>query len=96
MELILQLIAGAVGGNLAGKGVKPVDMGTLLNTVVGLVGGLGGGQLLGMLGLTGAGEAAAAAGNLDIAAIVQSILGGGVGGGALVAIIGTLKKALVK
>ncbi|MFE3835983.1 hypothetical protein [Pseudogemmobacter sonorensis] len=96
MELIIQLIAGAVGGNAAGKGLKNLNLGTLLNTVVGLLGGVGGGQLLGLLGGAGAGEAAAAASGLDIGSIVQSVLGGGVGGGALVAIVGVIKKALVK
>ncbi len=96
MELIIQLIAGALGGNAAGAGLKNLTLGPILNTIVGLIGGVGGGQLLSMLGAGGAGDAAAAAANLDIGAIIQSILGGGVGGGALVAIVGALKKALVK
>jgi uncharacterized membrane protein YeaQ/YmgE (transglycosylase-associated protein family) len=96
MELIIQLIAGALGGNAAGAGLKNLSLGPIINTVVGLVGGAGGGQLLEMLGVGGAGDAAAAASNLDIGAIVQSVLGGGVGGGVLVAIVGMLKKALVK
>lgn len=93
MEMIIQLIAGAIGGNAAGAGAKNLSLGPIVNTIVGLIGGLGGGQLLTMLG---AGDAAAAASNMDLTTIIQSILGGGVGGGALVAIVGALKKALVK
>ena len=54
--------------------------------------------LLSMLGLGGAGDAAAAAtsSGLDIGSIVQSVVGGGAGGGILVAIVGAIKKALVK
>ena len=42
------------------------------------------------------GDAAAAASNLDIGAIIQSVAGGGVGGGIVVAIVGAIKKALAK
>jgi len=50
---------------------------------------VGGSQLLGLLGLGGG-----AAGALDISSILTSILGGGVGGGALLAIVGAIKKAM--
>jgi len=56
--LIAQLVAGAVGGNAAGAGLKSSSMGTMLNTVVGLIGGAGGGQIMGLL----SGGAAAVAG----------------------------------
>jgi uncharacterized membrane protein YeaQ/YmgE (transglycosylase-associated protein family) len=49
--LIIQLVAGAIGGNAGGMLAKARSLGPLLNTVLGAVGGLGGGQLLGpMLG----------------------------------------------
>lgn len=96
MELILQLVAGLIGGNAAGAALKNGSLGPVVNSVIGLIGGLGGGQLLAALGLGGAGDAAAAVSSLDIGTIVQSLLGGGVGGGALVAIAGLVKKALAK
>ncbi|MES2817310.1 MAG: hypothetical protein V4720_20565 [Pseudomonadota bacterium] len=95
MELIIQIIAGLVGGNAAGAGLKNLSLGTAGNSVVGAVGGGLGGLLMGMLGGDPA-AAADAAGGLDIGALVQSVAGGGVGGAILTAIAGMLKKALVK
>ncbi|WP_395540742.1 hypothetical protein [Neotabrizicola sp. sgz301269] len=96
LELIIQLIAGLVGGNAAGAGLKNLNLGPLLNSIVGAVGGAGGAQILAMLGMGGAADAAAAGSSMDIGAIVQSLVGGGAGGAILVAIVGALKKALVK
>ena len=47
MELLLQLLAGAVGGNVGGVLAKARSLGPLMNTILGAVGGLGGGQLAG-------------------------------------------------
>jgi uncharacterized membrane protein YeaQ/YmgE (transglycosylase-associated protein family) len=96
MELIIQLIAGAVGGNAAGGIMKNLSLGTIGNTVAGLVGGGLGGQLLGMLGMGGAADAAAATSGMDISSIIQSVAGGGVGGGVLLAVVGAIKKAMGK
>ncbi len=46
-SLLIQLVSGAVGGNLGGLLNKAKSLGPLLNTVLGAVGGLGGGQVLG-------------------------------------------------
>ena len=51
MELIISLISGAVGGNLAGGLMKNLSLGTLWNSIAGIAGGGIGGSLLGMLGL---------------------------------------------
>lgn len=95
MELIIQIIAGLVGGNAAGAGLKNLSLGTAGNSVAGAVGGGLGGLILGMLGGDGAAAADAAA-SLDIGAIIQSVAGGGIGGAVLTAILGFVKKALVK
>lgn len=47
MEFVIQIIAGIVGGNLGGLLAKARNLGPLLNTILGALGGLGGGQLLG-------------------------------------------------
>jgi uncharacterized membrane protein YeaQ/YmgE (transglycosylase-associated protein family) len=49
INLIIQLVAGAVGGNAVGAGMKNVDLGTLGNTIAGAIGGAGGGTLLTVL-----------------------------------------------
>ena len=90
LALIIQLLSGAVGGNLAGNLLKKYDLGTLGNSIVGILGGGLGGQLLGML--TGT----AGATGLDLGSIISSIAGGGVGGGILMAVIGMIRTAMTK
>jgi len=92
--LIIQLVSGAAGGNIAGGLLKKFSLGPIWNSVVGIVGGGLGGQLLGLLGLGGA--AAAGGGALDIGSIVSGVAGGGVGGGALLAIVGVVRQAMKK
>jgi hypothetical protein len=99
LELIIQIIAGLIGGNAAGAGLKNLSLGTLGNSAAGAVGGGLGGLVLGLLGgdAGSATEAAAgAAANLDLTAIIQSVAGGGIGGAVLTAILGYVKKALAK
>ena len=95
LPLIIQLISGAVGGNVAGALFKNISLGTLWNSIAGIVGGGLGGQILQALLGVDAGAAGAAA-NLDIGAILSQIAGGGVGGGVLMAIVGLIRSALAK
>ncbi|PHI20342.1 hypothetical protein CEQ90_07700 [Lewinellaceae bacterium SD302] len=95
LPLIIQLISGAAGGNIIANIVKSLDMGTVVNSILGIVGGGLGGQLLGMLGMEGA-EAANASSSMDIASILGSVAGGGVGGGALLGIVSAIKNAMAK
>lgn len=44
-SLLIQLVAGAAGGNVAGALNKARSLGPLLNTILGAIGGVGGGQL---------------------------------------------------
>lgn len=92
VNFIIQLVCGALGGNVAGGLLKKLSLGTVGNSIVGIIGGGLGGQLLGLLGLgtTGFG------GGLDLTNIIGSVAGGGVGGGVLLAVIGAVKKALGK
>lgn len=46
IALITSLIGGAVGGNATGAGLKSLSLGTLGNTIAGLVGGALGGYIL--------------------------------------------------
>lgn len=92
-SLIIQLVSGAAGGNIAGALLKKLSLGPVGNSIVGILGGGVGGQLLGMFGLGGASAGAAASG-LDIGSIVSSVAGGGVGGGALMAVVGAVRRAM--
>lgn len=92
-SLLIQLISGAVGGNVAGAALKKMSLGTAGNSIVGILGGGLGGQLLAMLGVGGAD---AAAGSMDIGSILASVAGGGVGGGVLLAIVGAIRQAMGK
>jgi uncharacterized membrane protein YeaQ/YmgE (transglycosylase-associated protein family) len=47
--LIIQLISGAVGGNVAGAAMKQYSFGTVGNSIVGLIGGGAGAQIIGAL-----------------------------------------------
>ncbi|HHN67678.1 MAG TPA: hypothetical protein ENK15_06550 [Thermopetrobacter sp.] len=89
LPLIINLVSGAVGGNVAGKLMPNASLGTLGNSLAGIVGGGLGGSLLGMAGLGGL-----TGGGMDIGSIIGSIAGGGVGGGVLMAIIGFIRKAM--
>jgi uncharacterized membrane protein YeaQ/YmgE (transglycosylase-associated protein family) len=88
VNLIIQLIAGAVGGNAAGAALKDYNLGNLGNTIAGAIGGVGGGQLLQVLIPA---IANSAGGGVDPGAIVGQLVGGGVGGAILTVIAGLVK-----
>lgn len=100
LAIILPLISGAAGGNVVGALAKNLSLGTLGNSLAGIVGGIGGSQLIGML--MGGGTAAAAtaattaAGGMDIGSIITQVASGGVGGGVVMAIIGVIKGMMAK
>lgn len=87
LPIIIQLVAGAIGGNLAGSSMKGRSLGGTGNAVAGALGGLGGGQLLGLLGVAGG------AGGLDVGSIVSDVVGGGAGGAIVTALVGMLRGA---
>ena len=93
LPLIIQLVSGAIGGNVAGSLLKNFNLGTLWNSVAGIVGGGLGGQIINSL--LGAGTVATGAG-MDISSIVSNLAGGGVGGAVLLIIVGVVRKALGK
>src|SRR5204863_4723037 len=76
VTLIIQLLSGAAGGNLAGNVAKDMSLGPVGNTIAGAIGGGLGGQILSAL----LGLAASRTGGLDIGAIVGQIIAGGASG----------------
>ena len=71
--LLIQLISGAVGGNVAGLANKAGSLGPLLNTILGAVGGIGGGQLAGAA--LGGGTATQAGLSAVVGALLPLIIG---------------------
>ena len=91
VTLLISLVTGAIGGNAAGSVLKKLSLGTLGNSVAGILGGGLGGAILSQLGMS-----AGPSGSLDLSSIVGSLASGGVGGGAVMAVIGLIKKAMAK
>ena len=90
VSLIISLLSGAVGGNVAGAALKDQSLGTLGNSIAGIVGGGAGSLILQALGV------AAGGGGLDLGTLLGNIASGGVGGGLVMVIIGIIKGALAK
>lgn len=92
VTILIQLISGAAGGNIAGALLKNISLGTVGNSIAGLVGGGLGGQILqALFNLPEVGS-----GVLDPMAILTQIASGGVGGGATLAIVGMLRRLAAK
>lgn len=91
--LLIQLISGAAGGNLGGALLKNLNLGSLGNTLAGMIGGALGSQLLnGVAGHTASMAATAAGGDIDVGAILSQVAGGGLGGGVMMMLVGVLKQ----
>ncbi|MBE1162967.1 hypothetical protein [Dyella acidiphila] len=81
-SLIIQLIAGAIGGNVAGCAIRGWSLGMWGNTLAGVAGGGIVGQcLLALL---------RARGIADPSAILANVAGGGVGGVMLMLLAGAI------
>jgi hypothetical protein len=89
VNLIIQLIAGAIGGNAAGAWLKNISLGPLGNTISGAVGGGLGGTILQSII-----PALAGGGGLDIGSLIGQLAGGGVSGAILTAIVGLIKNSM--
>jgi hypothetical protein len=90
ISLIIEAISGAVGGNVAGAAMKENSLGTVGNSIAGIVGGGLGGTVLQMV----MGSAATGGGSMDLTSILSNVAGGGVGGAILMAIIGIIKNKM--
>jgi len=88
-QILINLVAGALGGIGAGKSSSTFDLGTVGNIVSGLVGGGVLGQIVTLL--LPSVVAAAQSGNLSIGGVLSQAVAGGAGGAILTALIGAIK-----
>jgi hypothetical protein len=86
-SLIINLISGAAGGNAAGAAMPDKSLGTVGNSLAGLLGGGAGGAILQAII-----PALAQGGGSDLGSILGNIAGGGVGGGLLMILTSMIKK----
>ena len=89
-DLLVQAVAGAAGGVGAGSVAKDLSMGKPADALTGAVGGGIVGQIL--ASALGGGDVAA----MDVGSLVRDIVGGGVGGAVVMALIGALRNAMMK
>jgi hypothetical protein len=89
LPLLIQLIGGGAGGNIAGSLLKNIDLSKLAQTVIGIIGGIAGGQAINWMGILETilnnGGAGGMLGNAGVS---------GVSGAILTVIVGLIKKAM--
>jgi hypothetical protein len=88
-QILINLVAGALGGVGAGRASPTFDLGTIGNIISGLIGGGLLGQIVSLL--LPSVVAAAGSGNLSVSGVVSQVIAGGAGGAILTAIIGAIK-----
>jgi hypothetical protein len=87
INVIIQLIAGAVGGNAVGAGLKNFDLGTLGNTIAGALGGAGGARFS---------PRCCRSFRAQPAGSISATVGGGGAGAIVTAIVGLIKNAMAR
>lgn len=103
VNLLISLASGAAGGNIAAAALpEDKNLGTLGNTISGLIGGGAGHYILQILGVlaqagvaTAAGTAAAGSG-FDVGSLLANIGASGASGAILTAIVGLIKSSMQK
>jgi hypothetical protein len=92
-QILINPIAGAIGGVGTGKSSPTFDLGMIGNIISGLIGGGVLGQIVNLL--LPAITAAAQSGDLSVQGIISQVVAGGAGGAILTAIIGAIKNRAV-
>ena len=88
-QILINLVAGALGGVGAGKASPNFDLGMVGNIISGLIGGGVLGQIVPLV--LPSVVAAAQSGNLSIGGVVSHVIAGGAGGAILTALVGAIK-----
>ena len=89
INLIIQLVAGIIGGNGVGAYLKECSLGGTYNAIAGAIGGVGLGQMLQAIF-----PALAGAGGVDVASIIGQLIGGGAGGAILTVLAGLVRNTM--
>jgi hypothetical protein len=85
--LLINLVSGAVGGNIAGAALKNLSLGAVGNTIAGLVGGAAGGYILQAVDLLNTAGLA----NMPVASIATEAGATAICGAILTGIVGFIK-----
>jgi len=93
VTLILQIIGDIAGGNAAGVAMEKVNLGPILTTIAGALGGVTGGQIFTALLPETAGVIT---GHVGLVSIVGHLFAGGIGGAIITAIAGQIRNAMAK
>ncbi len=96
MELIISLIAGAIGGNVAGGLLNRMSLGTIGNSIAGILGGGIGIYILSMLGAESLARIAGGSEIGEIGALMGPFVMGGLGGAIILVIVGTLWRMVTR
>ena len=96
MDLLISLIAGAIGGNIAAGLLVSVNLGLLVNSLAGVLGGGLGAHALGWLGAGGLARTAADSAVLDPAALGTQLAAGALGGAACLMAAGLLRNLMTR
>jgi len=89
--LLISVISGAVGGNIAGAAMQDKSLGTLGNSIADVLGGGLGSVLLRAVGIL-----AQSGGGLDLGSIVGNVASGGIGGAILLVVIALIRGTMAK
>ena len=88
--VLISLISGGVGGNIAGAFLKGKSLGAIGNTIAGLVGGAAGGYILQAVGFLNS----MGLGDMSVGSMLGNIGTSGVSGAILTAIVGLIKSSM--
>jgi uncharacterized membrane protein YeaQ/YmgE (transglycosylase-associated protein family) len=82
--LFVRIIAGAIAGNAMGAWERDCSLGQAGNTVLGIIGGLGGRLIL----------ANASGEQIEIGSIIGQLVAGGIGGALFTHVFGSIRNAM--
>lgn len=99
VNLLITLVSGAAGGNIAGAAAPTKSLGVAGNSIVGIIGGgLGQYLLKHFLGVEVSAEAVEGAmkavQGLDLTSVLENVGSSGVGGALLTFIVGLIKNSV--